>query len=268
MSISLNPQDHVEGTSLLDDVDVLFTEPEFTMFDYGGKRAEPAPALKIVMLPLDEEGNAGEAVDQYFSVGNASDWMPSDDGREIIAIGKATALNTNSNISLFLQSMLNSGFPAEKMGSDCSFLDGIKAHVNRVPAPERPGLKKDASSSDRARTVLIVTAILEIPGEKAAGKKAPAKAAGKAPAKPAAAAKKPAAATEGEGVDDKAVETMLSILADEPSGIAKSKIPGKVFKLLKDDPDRNDVLKLLSSDEFLNSREEFALEGGIVSFPE
>ena len=71
---SLNPENFVEGGGLIDDVDVTFKECIFDMFDYNGKVVPGVPSLKITMGMEDDE----EAV-QYYSVGSANDWIPSED---------------------------------------------------------------------------------------------------------------------------------------------------------------------------------------------
>ena len=52
--VSLDPEDFTEGGGLIDDVDVVFEECRFEIFDYQGK-ANPTPCLKIEMSNEDLE---------------------------------------------------------------------------------------------------------------------------------------------------------------------------------------------------------------------
>ena len=132
--MSMATEDHVEGGGLLDDVDVKWTACEFVMWDYNGKVAQAVPALKVEMELSD-----GEDAEQYFSAGKADDWEPSEDGKELDATGSASGLNKNSNLGILLKSLEEAGYPADKMGSDCTDFEGLECHMVRVPAPKRPG---------------------------------------------------------------------------------------------------------------------------------
>jgi len=244
--VSLNPESFTEGGGLIDDVDAIFKSCSFEMFDYNGKVIPPVPSLRAD-LEVD-----GEEVTQYWSMGSAQDWMPSDDGMQLIAVGKVTGIRASSNGGIFLKSLIDAGFPVDKIGSDISAINGMQAHLIRVPAPKRAGLKKTPRADGREYddTILTVSEILALPGEKKnpAGKpKATPK------GKPAAAAK--AAATEEDGggeVEGKALEAVMAILA-EAGSIAKKDLPAKIFQTMKADPDRNAVVKLVFDDKFLSN---------------
>jgi len=240
---SLNPEDFVEGGGLIDDVDVVLKELSFEMFDYQGSAPE-TPSLKVLM-DVD-----GDEMDQYYSMGSPKDWMPSDDGKQLIAVGTASGIRMSSNGGIFLKSLIDAGFPTERLGTDISVVNGTEAHVIRVPAPKRSGIKQTAKQKEREEkygpaTILVVGEILTLPGES----KAKGKAKGKA--KPAAGKGKPKPKTSGD-VEEKTTEALVSILA-EVGTLTKKEIPGHLFKTLKDDPDRNEAIKIAFDDEFLGN---------------
>jgi len=246
---SLDPNDFVEGGGLIDDVDVTFKECVFDMFDYNGKVVPGVPSLKIDMVMEDDE----EAT-QYYSMGSANDWIPSEDGSQLMAVGKASSIRMTTNGGIFLKSLIDAGFPVDKLGDDITVLDGMQAHVIRVPAPKRPGLKKQERSDGKKfeETILIVGEILTLPWEKSKPKGAPkGKAAPKGKGKTKPAAKKTKAEPEGD-VNDAAVMVVLSILESEGT-ITKKELPSKIFQTEKTNPDRNAIVKAVFDDAFLEA---------------
>lgn len=237
---SLSPEGFVVGGGLIDDVNVTFKDCRFEMFDYEGKVIPGVPSLKVNMVTEEDEESA-----QNYSMGSAQDWAPSENGKELMSVGKATAIRTTCNGGIFLQNLVDAGFPADDLGTDISVLDGLKVHVIRIPAPERPGLKKkDKRFED---TILVVDDILALPGEKAKSKtKSKTKAKGKDKAKD--------KAPDGDApdVNDKAVDTVVTILAGNDGSVTKKALPGKIFQVLKTDPDRNEVIKVAFEDDFLS----------------
>jgi len=239
----LNPSEFVDG-GMLNDIDVLFKSARFSMFDYGGK-AEAVPALKIELVPDGED----DVKEQYWSAGGADKWQPSEDGKRLLPIGSATHLNTNTNIYPLLKSLVDAGFPSDKLGDDISVLDGLKAHVTRIPITRNisrdDGAKKD-------QTVLIVSKIINLPWETSA------KTTGKAGSKGKGGTKQ-AEATQDKGKDISSlarefVEKLLSAeLANGSTTIPKRDVMTKCYKEhgLADDPNKAAITKLLVDDKFL-----------------
>jgi len=262
--MSLNPETFTEGGGLIDDVNVTWNKVRFEMFDYQGK-SEPAPTLKV-----DMETDEGEEASQNWSMGSAKDWAPSPDGKKLVAVGSATGIRANSNGGILLKSLADSGYPMDTLGDDVSALEGLQCHMIRVPAPKRAGLKSTRKREDGRefeQTILTVDEIIALPGEKkkAAGAPSGKKAAPKTAAKKSA----PKAKAEPAGdVDEKARETVLGIVLEEGE-VTKKMLPTKVFQVLKADPDRNAVAKLVFDDEFLASGEwAYDAESGVLSMPE
>jgi hypothetical protein len=150
---------------------------------------------------------------------------------------------------------VNCGFPEDKIERDISVFEGTTVHVNRVPQQARPGLV--AAPGAKAKDILVVTKIHQLPGEKAAvGKKAAGK---KTAMAPAAVSSGVAAGAGGAGSNgaahEKAIETVLAILTSKGGTIKKLAIAQEAFKLMqaKNDPHRNEVCQLVFKDDFLGA---------------
>lgn len=255
----LNPKGFSEGGGLLDDINATVKEARFEIFDYQGK-GTAAPSMRFTLALED-----GSDVTQNWSCGKATDWQPSEDGKTLVAIGRATALNRQSNIALLLESIVNSGFPEDKIGDEITVFEGMEAHFIRVPAPERKGIAKrtDAQGNVIEQTILTVDKINKLPWEKkAAAPKGAAKAAA-APAKGAPAKAAPAAAAAGD-LTEVASNAIVEILAENPEGIAKAQLPALLFKKLATHPQKAQVLQVAFKDDFLSSGS-WTYEGGKLS---
>lgn len=260
MSVSLKPSEAVQG-GLVDDLLAEVMEATFVLWDYNGKLRDSSPAIKFNLK--NEE--TGEDHEQYWSVGSARDWVPNEDGSALVSVGGAQALRTNSNGVLLMESIVNSGFPEDKIESDISLFKGMVAHFTRVAAPKRTGLTSDVDSGEKKfeATVLVVDEISRLPWEA----KPKGKAATKGKAKSAAKAKAPAKAASKDPVDDDLTEQATNFLmAALASGeeVARKELPTLAFKEFKEDPNRNDLVKIVFDEEFLSSGP-WNYEGGMVS---
>jgi hypothetical protein len=248
---SLNPEDAKHGGGLISDLDLTVVESKFSLFDYGGK-GTPTPAL---MLSLeDDDKNMHE---QAWSAGSARMWLPGEDGDELVQTGTETQLSDSCNMMFMLQSLVNAGFPKNLLASGkASVLKGLKAHWERVPAPARPGLKQEPRPEGREATILTVTKIISLPGEKAKGGKA---AAGKA----AVGSKK--AEESGGDLEGKAVEFVMAELTKAgDGGLPKSKLATNVFNANKKDGDIQKIAAMIYKDDF-HAGKPWTVENGVVS---
>jgi hypothetical protein len=273
-AISLRPSDAQAG-GFLDDADVTFAELRFVVWDYMGKAA-PAVALRVSMEEAD-----GTRHEQYYSAGDPAKYQPSMDGKTIEPLAGATGLNQNTNVIAFITSIVNAGFPEDKLGEDVSIFDGMYVHVNQVAQPKRPGLKKAAD--DKEKTYLLVTKILRLPWEAVA--KAPAKGAPKAasslravapnntPSAHATAAPTPSPAADPEALSDEAIqqkarETVLAILMEKGGSVDKSKLPIEAFRVLNNDKQRNAIVMVIYQEGFLQAAKDegvFTYDGKTIS---
>src|SRR6266516_2587704 len=248
---SLRPSDFTTG-GLIDDVDVTVTEARFVMWDYAGQVRDPVPALAITMETGGDGTPITETYTQYYTAGDAKNLMPSQDGKALEVVGGSGGLKSNSNAGNFLVSLVNAGFPEERLlDGDISVMDGLEAHVHRIPQPERKGLVKSADKT-REATILVVSKIHRFPWE---GKKA--KAAGsvsKMPTAKSAAASAPAEGAitpTGEAQIEKARTVVLGILTQMGGSILKNRLTAEVFKVLASDPDRQAIVGMVYQDSFL-----------------
>lgn len=243
---NLNPETFLEGGGLIDDVDVTVLEARFESFDYNGKAEEPIPALKLKVQAADTE------VEQYYSMGAMKDWIPSEDGKQLLAVGSATAIRLSSNGGIFLKALVDAGFPADKLGDDISILEGMQCHMIQVPEPER-SMKKTEAQLEREKkfgpkTILVVSEVQTLPWEKKkpAGKPGGKKVAGK----------KKAAKKEENNIDieTKATDVINTLLA-EAGTLTRLELPAKIVAAMKDDADRIEIVKMVfdPSEEFLKN---------------
>lgn len=263
--VSLKPSDAVQGGGLYDDLDVTIQKCRFQLWDYQGAIKKAVLGLAVT-FSIDEEG--GGEFEQVYSAGDTKHFVPSADGREAVRVGNLEGLNENTNAIQFLRSLVDSGFDESKIGSDVSVFEGTRCHVNRKPQPKRPGIKQVEGAKDK--DVLIVTQIHAMPGEgKGKGKgKTAGKSGVSASPQAAVAAVAPVAAEANGAVHDKAVETLLGILAAKGGSIKKAAVAGEAFKVLNkaQDPARNAICQLIFKDEFLSGEGvPWAFDGTTIS---
>lgn len=226
--VSSNPQAMVSG-GLINDVDVVITHAEWAHYDYGGQ-TEPRFVAAIVMQVLVDGQPVPEEHCQYYAAGSAADWGPdpADNNFTPLKLNPSkTAFTSGSNWALFAQSLVDAGFPANKLDdSDLRQLLNLKVHVLRK-AVKREGLAQ-TNAKGRENTVLLVTGLIGPGGIRRPAAARPVGAA--APAAPAQVppqAQAPAApdantgtGTGGTGVDVGAiVESILKPLAGKNTAL-------------------------------------------------
>jgi|SRR5882757_4353334 len=250
---SLNPDDFTQG-GLLDDMDVTFLECRFTEWDYNGTADKPALCL-LVTMEYDDQGEA-KTQEQYYSAGDLSRFIPSEDGKRAISVAGARGLNSNTNAALLLKSVIEQGFPVANFGDgDVSAMDGMQCHINRVPQPKRGGAIQNVNSQGFEKTVAIVTKINLLPGETAPVKGKAAPPVNKAGlAKPGAGrgiARQAPAVEAPDDLSDEAAGILTQVLADKNGSVKKASVAGASFKHLAGNENRSGILQLLADPEFL-----------------
>lgn len=254
---SFNTKDFIVG-GLLDDVDVTWVNVKCEMYDYGGK-ADAAPCVGADLVTGDEEG---APVRQYWSVGNADNWEPSEDGKYMIPVGKDSGFRKGSNVFLLLKSLEEAGFPMERFNDgDITALEGLRTHMVRKPAPKREGftqtVRRGQDGKEFENKILLVESIITLPGEAAAAatpvQKAKAAAKTKAATKAKSNVEPQAEAAEADvSLDDKAKEILTMLIVEGGGAVSKKDIPSQAFKVMGTDPARNKVLALLFKDEWIS----------------
>lgn len=192
--ISFNLDDFVQG-GLPTDFDGVAEKFRLVPWNYGGKRDEYSPAIRVDIVPDEDSGHdpfsaylsvggslkhfvpsmdgfepAGGSVDDYIQLADGdADTDPDNpeqyEGIYFLTIQGEGTLSKGSNFYQFLEALRDCGVPAEFIGADLSKMDGIYGHWNRVPQRKRDGLAGD--DSGRSREILVLT---EYKGKKGGGK--------------------------------------------------------------------------------------------------
>lgn len=162
MKGSLLPENATGGGAVMDGDYVI--KCRTGMFDYGGT-IEAVPALFVTYGDTE----------QAYSAGKGSALSKDHPDYEFDSISK------NSNALQWISSILDAGFPKDKLDADVRVFDGTNVHVEAKAQPKRAGIK----DSKEGAVISLITKINSLPGAKAA--------AGKPVAVPKAPAPKPAA---------------------------------------------------------------------------
>lgn len=251
--VGFRPTDFTEGGGLLDDANVIWEKCEFVLWDYNGNGPQ-TPALRIDMKHEDED------IEQYFSAGKAEDWTPSKDGTKLIPIGNATGINRRSNLAILITSLIDAGFPEDKIEDDCTVFEGLVCHMVRKPAEKRPGLVRTPRADGKVfeQTNLVVDEIQKLPWEKGKGK-----ASAKDKKSGGGVKEEETTADDEQSVEEEAIAVVMEILEANPKGVDKKKLAAQVFSKVKSSPNRNAISQLVYKDSFLSSGP-WSFEDGIV----
>jgi hypothetical protein len=275
MGLSLRPSTFTQG-SLLDDIDAEVVRARFVQYDFEGK-AENNPTCILLVLKDGEGHESG----QYWSAGDPAYFVPSEDpknedlnGITLVQVGDKTSLNGGTNAALMLNSLVQAGFPEDKLDSgDLRALEGMVAHWNRVPQPKRSNMAaRPGQASDRTPMVLIATQIKTMPGEakpaKAAGKPNGAVAAPRPAATGTKASAAPSAATPpSEEMVTELQGELVALFADKGvSEMKKAEIARNLFGTIdKANPNRNKLISMAAKDEVLKGLDGFTYNGSVLA---
>lgn len=235
------------STGFLDDVDVKFTECKFLVTDYGGK-APRSVVFQTTFIDLETEN----PYDQMFKVsGGPEDWdlEPTGDDELVPLTPKAEkGVHVTCKFGQLVESLLNAGIPDQFMDGVASSWDDMEAHVIRIE--NKNAMKDKATGQKRKDEVLIVDKILRFPDGSVPGDATPAT---KKTTKKAAPAVEKEAESEGDESDD-AAEKFVQAVLKEKGEVAKKDLPKLAFSMIKDEDERNAVLELVFSDEYLKDK--------------
>lgn len=249
------------GGGFLNEVDGLITDYQFTDEFPGGSgsprkgKSDFRPLYAVLSARVD---GADEDVTTTMFVGSADDFEITNEGHTLTPVDDSVGLRQNAEWCIFINSLVESGFPEELLPEDEISFEAIVGtrvrFVQRVndEKTQRLGKRKGKDGKkEYARTDLVIAKVYALPGNDSkpmgAGKKA------SAPAKKATTAKAgPAkAAPAGEDLDDLAVATLTDILMENGEPLIKSKLGVRILKKLNKHPLRDKVYKQLFDDDFL-----------------
>lgn len=257
---SLSPKNFITG-GLLDDVDVTFKNVKFEMFDYNGTQ-EPTPALGIDLVTGSEEPGE-KPYRNHWSVGKAEMWAPSDDGMEIVPIGKDLFPRKTSNLYFLVTTLLEAKVPDEVLDSGrVDVLEGLKVHIVRkeppgkksdVPKEKRVG--RDGKEYEKDGKIYAVSKIYE-PFPWVAGA-----AAGDM--------KKAAGGASTEDLEATAKGILMQLVMAGNGKTSKKDIPTKGFALIdKKDPNKNDIFGFLFKDAWIKANGFVIAADGTITLAE
>jgi len=232
---SLNPELMSEGTGLPSG-DMVVQDSRFVIWDYGG-RGPQAFALRWTL-----EDNSGQTYQQHYSAGDPTRWQPGEEGKFAVAMGAQTELAKNSNVGFLMTEVVNAGFPADRITGDASVFKGLYALFEPKQQPTRAGLPAAAGADGtvRPRMSIVPTVIHNLPWENSAR---PASTPGGAPTPP------PAASPSGS-VDDSAMELVVNMSSEKPSGFSMQDLAAGVFSTLASHPNRDQIAARVFSPDF------------------
>jgi hypothetical protein len=248
--VSFNPETFTEGGGgLINDVDGEFTNFKFMAINPSARELSAGDTPYLVADFTTEDDTYG----MRWSCGGAANWEIGAGGKSLKAKGTAKGVNKGSNLGLFLTSLYNSGFPKDKLGNDIEILNGLQAHIIRIPEPERKGLQRAPRTDGREGPgIVTISKINKLPWDKGAKGKAKS-----------AAPKAPAA---NDALDAEVLGIILTSLADNPEGIAKKDVIKAVVAQASAE-NRGAAMQLANNDTWLKSKTEWAYENGVIRLP-
>ncbi len=235
--VSIRPSEFVEGGAVPVDRNLTWKEVRFNLFDYTKKDGTVVATTTAARVNyVDDDGAEFE---QQYSVSDPGRFIPSVDGKTLVAIGTATALSKSSNFSILMNALVNAGFPENKLVGDVSVLDGLQTYNIGFAEPKRTGLARVAAEGEavRERVLSIPSQILKLPWEKGKGKAT-------------ASTKKVAEAEEGdEDVTEAAMKFVGSVISAGET-LTRQQLAVRLFKDLAKDPNKDAIASLIFKPEF------------------
>jgi len=235
--VSIKPSEMVEGGAVPVDRNLTWKECRFNLFEYKTKAGEVVAttcALRINYVDDD-----GQDFEQQYSVSDPERFIPSQDGKTLVAVGSAEVLSKSSNFYVLMNALVNAGFPENRLEDDVSTLDGLITYNIGMPMPKRAGLASAVpTESARERILSVPSQVIKLPWEKGKGKAAPAKA--KAPA-------------EDEETSEDVNEAALAFVTEaveEIGTITRQQLATRLFKKEAKNPNKDAIATLLFKPEF------------------
>lgn len=236
--VSLKPSESSHGGGMIAEGRYKISDAKFVMFDYNGTIQVPIPALAVEFKNADEATGV-----QYYTSGDAKNFLPSEDGKRLRVVGSATGINDSTNCYMFLASLVSAGFSEDKLGADISVIIGCDVEVKHEAIPSR----EIRGKAVKEKAICVIAKLNALPGEKpkaAAGAKTPTGSTG--------ASNKPK--PNGVELTAKTTEALVGALKDAPGRqLEKKALSTAIFKrLAPTDSDRSAVLTLAIQDEYLS----------------
>ena len=233
MGISLRPSEFVEGGAVPVDKNLTWEECRFVLFNYTKKDGTVVATTTAAQIKYKDDD--GLEMEQQYSVSSPERFIPSQDGKTLVAVGSSQSLSKSSNFYLLLNALINAGFPESKLEEDISTLDGMYTYNIGLPEPKRTGLVRGTEEGTRERVLSVPSQILRLPWEKGAK------------------GAKGAKATVESAADDEEVTALaVKFVGDhmDDGTTTRQKLAVAVFKDLAKDPNKDAIAGLLFKPEF------------------
>lgn len=268
------PSSFKKGGGFLNNVDGTFSDYSFLDSfpgQDGGSKGDFTPLYFNFTVEVD---GAEEPQSTTLFAGSADDFEISADGKTLTPVTEGGAPRAGTPFYRFLETIIAGGFDEELLPADdepINYETFIGQRMRFVQERDEKaieknkknyrksggklnedGYKKGKDGKFYAPTNVIVETVYGEADVKPAPKAAAAK--GKTAAATSKAADKKA--PKADPIAVLAKETLLAILADNDGSIAHSKLPAKiVMKVGSKHPQKDDVRKVLLSDEFLSTED-------------
>ena len=245
---SFNPD---EASGLLDNARVKISAVVVDVFaaDSG---------VKFVNVNVTYKGD-NEVTERYL-LGGADQWAPNATKTGAIAIKEGGRIWNKSDVFKLMKSIIDAGFPKNRLAGDLSVLVRLDVHVSRV-TQEGATYTDKKTGKERTRTTLLVSKIYTDAAQLASG--AYAKGATKATKATTKAGPAPAASGDDTANDDFATEVLVEVLGKGP--LAKESVKSPAFLIItkaKKSAIREAVQARLVNDAFLGS----LVDAGIIAY--
>lgn len=271
------PSSFKKGGGFLNGVDGTWVDYQFTD-EFNGEPFRPGKDPKTkkekfhalyAVITVQVDG-ADEPVTTTLFVGGADDFTVSEDGHTIwdaqyeteedaIAAGdEARQLGAGTSWAKLINSLVEAGFPETALPEESinfeAVLGGRYRWVQKRNEEDtkRLGKRKAKNGKEYDRQDLLIETVYDLPGQEAApAAKAAAKSTAKAPAAKGGKTTAKAAPKESD-LETLTETTLLDILKSaKDNTIAKNKLSMQVLQKLMKDARREDVRKLIFTDDFL-----------------
>lgn len=272
------PSSYKKSGGFLNGVDCVITDYQLTD-EFNGEPYKPGkikgsdgklmdrPHSLNVLLSVRVDGAEEDTTTTLKAAGEFDAWEVSEDGHTVTPVEDGLEFSANAAFSKFMASLCNpsegKGFPEELLPEDTFNFEAIigtrlrlvqQTDIERTKKFGKRVDKKTGKSFDRQD--LVVEQVYELPAGSSSGVKA---AKGKVAAAPKGKAK--AVEPEGDDLDQLAKDTLVEILAAAKGNtIAKSKLSMAVLTKLMKHPQREDVRKLIFTDDFLTQEDGWSFD--------
>lgn len=247
-AVSLRPSDQV-SEGLIDDFDALFKELRFTLESppgYAEKSSNDRVSLFVKAILVDQSDQ--KEYEHFWSAGDSSRFMPSEDGTSANRMKGSGGLGNSTNLAIVMRSIVDAGFPEDKITAEITCFEGMVAHMKRI-AVARKGLLKQ--EGQREQTCLAVEKILKMPWENKQAAARPTAAKSSPTTSKATGAVTPSSNGDAD-VSDEALEVLMEVVEAEGKPVKKSALAVKSFKVLANHKEsRTAILTLFKDDDML-----------------